>query len=315
MNIFDVFQEFIDVKIIKSFEPKTELNKQIWKNKKLNSKIREDLLDIATKGVLRGKTIVDKLPGRSSYMDFAMHRANLINLYSISPDYANALVENEVLGIHGSTSASLLGVLQHGLRPQEVLTELGVLVASGEGVFAGTGWNKDHVSFAQWDYLIDISRPAYIGNNQPLTVKGVNGQIQNLETAAAETHDDFKPPVEQKLQQARQVLSIIQKHPETEEELQYQELLIENFPVIYHINQSAQEGRTVHVPQSDVGKEFGIEGGVPVDNIKIILVPEVKIAKVQQLIQERGLNIGVFPIEIVKTFRRHGQENIDLENL
>src|SRR6185437_4311347 len=154
------------------------------------AKAMDDMIDILAKGELDGKTFSDRHTDLARYRhtDFLTERRRLLQIYYRNPALARVMVQRDIVGGHGSTSAALPGVMEHGLRPQQFLEEQGVLIASGEGVFGSAGLNKTNVSFARW---FDDDWSEYAGRGTPLTPDRLRSAITTAEAALAEHGPDF----------------------------------------------------------------------------------------------------------------------------
>ena len=77
--------------------------------------IRKELLEIAANGSLGGKAVDFNVPGRWNYRYFLHKRISLMKFYAENPAIAKAIVNDEIIGFHGSTSGTLISVLDSGL--------------------------------------------------------------------------------------------------------------------------------------------------------------------------------------------------------
>lgn len=261
---------------------------------------RQDMLDLVLTQTLRGRPVPDTFPKPTeTKLNTAMtYIRNLMAYYVHSPEYVQALVNNEIIGVHASTSGSLLGVLDHGLLPQQEIEARGLLVTTGEGVYSGAGFNATSVSFVQPDRIHRLK--SYYGNADPLTADIVAQQVAAYDAAlqAVNPMDVTRPSLEKKVRQLQALETFLRTPPADPLMALQQDLIQQNFPVIYYVSQNTQRPRTF-LSLGGLDTEFGLEGGAEREHMPMISVPANRVDFVRSLIAQGGLTMEVFPIEIV----------------
>jgi len=254
-----------------------------------------ELLVIAVDGNLAGKSIDFSVPDRYHYhyTDFLQRRAELIRIYAENRELAKLIVNNEILGFHGSKSGTLFSVLDEGLIPLSVLRQRGELVPAGERVRAMSQNIQETTSAFRWFQSRGISR--YSRNGDVMTVDELINGIKILRDP-----NIIDPSMSMEMRQAaandtEKVLEFLQQVPTDTEMALKQQLIQSNFPVAYAFNGKGIE--TSDKVSSHIYGEFIVPGGVPRGNIKALFVPEDKIDFVKT-----NLNISdlpIFPLEIL----------------
>jgi hypothetical protein len=223
----------------------------------------------------------------------AHERVRLLEIALRNPELAWRIIEQKVIGVHASTAPSLVGVQEHGLRPQNWLTEHNVPTLSGEkyelSPFATYNtFNAKNVSFFPIGELHDLSH--YVKNSPPRTKKqmvAVNKEtIHRLqEQSKTITHDSGK--VERMIDNLRQANATLLRPQGPKEELLVL-LSQEHFPVVYLVSGKNKEGVR---PKSDL-TEFGFEDGVPAESIEVVLVPSQYVSFVKKMFQEQDTMVA-----------------------
>ncbi len=232
----------------------------------------------------------EEIPGRSTFRDFIPMRAFAMKLYINDPELLVSALKNHIMGMHGSSSASLWGVLEHGLLPQDGLIERSAIVASGEHIFGGLGINKKHVSLFQW---YNSSAANYALRREEMSENSLNDRIKHLKKLASVYGEKSFISVDQAIAYTEATIAFLRKSNKTNEE-KIQEILIrENFPVLYagrvdRLKEGTREHPRIAIPRSDLRAEFAVCDGLPLSEIPIILVPNDRVSQVRQLIEIRS---------------------------
>lgn len=258
---------------------------------------RKDLFEIVLNGTLAGKNMLSQ-PGRWRFTQEYFRRAHLMSLYIHYPDFARTIVNEKVIGAHGSSSASLIGVLDHGIRPQQYLKEAGIPVASGEGIFGAYGLNDVAVSFAQWNDERTLKQ--YSGEE---AVEKREEDLERIRQELIRTSQGRISPYKESMEvtalNIQQTLDFLRKPNKTPAELEHEKLIRQNFPVIYFISQDNLNKDKVIT--TDMNQEFALRDGVAQSDIKIICAPKKQLDFVREKVSERSLGIKVFPLEEYQT--------------
>lgn len=268
-------------------------------------KKRRKLLEIAINGSLNGERINPSQPGGGPARNYIDQRTKLIGIYSKNTELAEAIVHYNIVGVHGATSGTIPGVLENGLVPLSELDEKAKLIVSGEQIFASEAMQKT-TSFVHWDRIDDIKM--YFGEGSSITSDLLIDQITKLEKGLSEMMErdhhkedgNFTQNFRKLIERNKKMLTFLQTPAKNEEESLLQDLVMQNFPVVYGINLQGINKESVTKPFSHIQTEFVVEDGVPVKNIKIIFVPESKIEFVRQMIKDKDQAIEVYSLESIR---------------
>lgn len=201
-------------------------------------------------------------------------------------ELARHIIDSNVVGAHASNSASLVYVQKYGLRPQDWLTERDIPILSGEKYQRSTQpavsnrYNAKNISMVPLGEQQDLSH--YVSDGKPRekeSLTNLNNVVIQMFHKGIEEYKGEPEKVQRlinNLESANRILS----NPQNPEEEQLVELAMENFPVVYL---SSGDNAIVTKPRSDIKYEFGFQDGVPLENIKIILVPKIYVDYVQQM--------------------------------
>lgn len=257
---------------------------------------------LATKGLYKGKQVRETNPGRRSETgngDVPLEvRGALAMLAAQNEDLADVIVEEDIMGAHGSTSGSLLDILDHGLRPQQYLDEHAIMPTTGEVVYEGAGINQEYVSFTEWTSVDTLA--LYAGSvSGEKGATDIRAEIERFRKASETAGGVYRKSADMYINQRMKVADFLDQ--DMGEEDTAKELIRRNFPVIYFINddsfKDSTDPDTIHYTKNKDLDEFLVKGGVPPSDIRIILVPREQISLVRQQVQKRGLTTEVFPIE------------------
>lgn len=255
----------------------------------------QDIDEIIANGSLEGRKLVgygDKLRRWKEYQDISQ-REQLLHLYAANPEFAHQIVSGDVAAVHGSSSGSLLGVLEHGLRPQKYLREQQIPVSTGEGVM-GSAELQEYVSVFPW-HLNDRVRN-YSVYRGPITSESIHRGINQLQEEVDKGDQvRFIPSYKNTINNLETTLSFLERNDKSPEELLHAEMIKQNFPVLYFINLDEVSQEDVDLTRMD--DETIIKDGVSPDSIKVIAVPSQYVEQVRSIIKEKGKNISVFSIE------------------
>lgn len=268
--------------------------------------IESNIRSIVFKGEINGIKIMEynskdnHKPGRISQRSTLFDRTQMLETYMLQPQLAEAMAVNQIVGGPGSNSASLIGVLKHGLRSQDQMDENEELVLSGEGIYGSAGVNRTAVSFAQWDDWREMKRYTK-GIYDTSHEDAISSVISSFEQDVKDYPNAiFADSYNKMIRNLHMKLEFFQKTPKTQEEHLIEHLTRDEFPVIYLIGRKAIENRNAFIPQeSQRQSEFAVEGGVVAPDIPIILVPQDHLSEVQALVEKYRPheNVQLFPIE------------------
>jgi hypothetical protein len=257
---------------------------------RITQKAKTDLDEIRHNSSINSHRLLlkNKLP-RWSLDDEYTQIDLLMQLYANNPSIAETITSRGIVGIHGSSSGSLLGVLDHGLRPQDFLDERNIVIATGEGVYGSADLNKTHVSFFPWFKRHPIKD--YLPRTYPLTVDMLLEVTDYLKKQASEAEGREKHFLKT-IRNLENTIKFISKDPKNEEEKLGQELTKENYPILYFIDQNHFKENQIR--KTGLDDEFAIRDGIPPQGIPMIVVPEEFREKTRKIIENKGKNIAVF---------------------
>lgn len=267
--------------------------------------------EIVFNNLLGGKPIPEFM-GKINPNDEVAKKQRLLEIYENDPHVANVIVEKNVIGFHASNSASLIGVLEHGLLPASVLREKGHFVSSGEHIFQGKK-GQQTVSFADWrapwslQQYADGGKPRSAETFDDIAAEFDKGYIENLHDFGEEhpyTHNSMTLAND-----ARVTAKMLrdESHSETAQ------LVRENFPIMYGYSPGTEpiyetiydrpddkpDSYVVARLRSDIDGEFRVYGadGVKHDQIPVIAVPKDRVDEVRAITERYNRNVVVIPIE------------------
>lgn len=232
----------------------------------------------------------------------------LMKIYSRNPELVIQMAKDHIRLAHGAGSASFLGFLRYGLRPQAFLEDQNQLIAGGEGVFGAAGINREHLSTLPWD----ASELGDYYQTQPLDEEFLSRKIAFLTTGLADPENWLlgKKPEEQTvrgsprhssqitLESARKTLAFLQKPDKTSEERVEAQLIRLNFPMLYMMPNESSKGKQVgRLNGGGIDLEMPIKGGFSQQEVGIILVPEERVDITKDVIRHFGFDISVFSID------------------
>lgn len=294
----------------------------------------KDINDMSN-GYLHGLPILlipslkeDNIRMKFSISDIPEQRLALIEIYLNDPQLADEMVKRQIVGGHGTSSVSLLGALEHGLKPLDFFADSDAIRGIGEEYVGAKEWNRKNVSFDQWfevsrltAYALDTGMNGFSSDDfshlleyqqfrRPLTTTSLQQRIDLLEQrtqeilqdeenfGSQENRNEWARIIRQRNENLKKILNLLNKpHKTTEEELHAQ-LIQDNFPVIYLLGRDSLQEKRVSLVKSASPHEFGVENGTEPKDTKIIIVPESKVELVKRLVQEKGLmEISVYPLQ------------------
>jgi protein phosphatase 1L len=255
---------------------------------------RNALLEIANKGTLDGVRIPDPIILGSGHhsVENMWQRVYFVEIYTHNPELAHLMVENQIVGCHGSASGSLMGVLEHGLRPQNYLREHQVPIATGEGFYGSADLNDIHVSF--FNIGTRSLRRSYLRDLEPITEEKLEKQIEKWKNI---------PPggmhynsLQLKLRNTEETLKFLRKENKTEEENLVDNLIRRNFPVAYFVKDKSFDKQS-DTRGTELDGEYAVKNGISREGVGVIGVPDSEVEFVQKLVVERNLNIKVISLD------------------
>lgn len=268
---------------------------------------RRNLLQVALAGHIDGD-FIDKLNMQSG---LAFRRGLMMKIYGNNPVLAKEMAKRRVSVGHGTGSASLIGFLKYGLRPQAALTEAGQVIAGGEGVWGAANLNQESLSTADWDaYAEDPSIADYVKGSFPIDedylhkkILSLQGLLEdpdllrgdfNLNSAGQTAMGSYRQSHRFTLENAKQTLDYLQKkHKTPEEELEAQ-LMRLNYPMLYLMPQGSKGVTPLY---GGFDAERAIIDGFAREEVPLVLVPKERVALTEKIAKDYNCEIKVFPLE------------------
>ena len=219
---------------------------------------------------------------------------------------ADMIASKDIIGAHTSTSGSLLGVLDHGLRPQGYLKQHGIPLLTGMNDIGSYGLNQHSVSAELW-YKSGYVVEDYSWYSGVLTKEKLEEDIRSIEEniALEMKGSNSKLSLEQYINnhlistsynRLIRTLELLKKVNKTGDERTIAGLVEDNFPILYLINGTdLTSDRIVSVTTSS-GDEFAVKDGLNQSEL-MILVPEEKLRLVRAFASIRESSSVVHPIE------------------
>lgn len=317
-SVQDEFVEYFEDVLFKAINSSRFNSDKATLNKAL-----EDLYSIAADGSLRGSRLLGKYPESGNFFqNFLSRRQRLMDFYLIDPDLADLIVKEEVVGIHGSSSGSLLSVLHNGLMPLTKLRAESELVASGERLYANELMNSTVSFFEWWRYKLLNN---YAASKPQITTEYLEQRIKGWKQALIDDPANVdNPAIERMIGDLERVKWFLEYNPRNDLQRLHQRLIGENFPLAYMANGSGIDSSRFGKPLVGVRGEFFVKEGVAKDNVRAIFVPGEKIDSVKGYIQDLGLEIKVFNLDYLLDTRNMAHSipqvvevtsNITLSNL
>ncbi len=305
-----------------------------------------DVTTLATASAVKNHTLWDetttisvllKEPSRihEPFIDNAAlpseERIVLLNIYGQNPALAESFIRNKIWGIHATTSASLLSVLEQGLLPFNKLVEKGIPIFSGahdasssvkDGVSCATLYNHSLSSITRYFYgqvtEEELSNAIEFGRKAMTQPEGYGGLIKILRAALPhlEARRDYHATT-----------------PTTLEEKLKLSLVKDCFGIAYAVKQHAvwddssrffDDGLSIgkkrnsindktFIPQGLSG-EVVVRGGIALEDIGLILVPEIHIEFMRALLKQRGVDIEVGKMDDIPAFAEAMRRNSNRPN-
>lgn len=264
-----------------------------------------------------GRKSIPETMGRTNATSAYEKKGQLLAIYRNDARLAETIVGRNIVGFHGSNSASLMGVLRHGLLSGAELRSRGHAIGSGERSHRQIGGDPV-IRFADWRAPETIKHYSSLGagSEQPITVESLQADASRLRQAALDNERFYGAddnPFVYNLQQAaddhEKLATFIRDNPDSLEV----ELIQANFPVAYGLSAKGYRvfGTANQLPisnnkqkiivarvQSDVRGEFAVMNpSVPIDDLPVIAVPHSQIARVRWLADRFAPNTLVVDLE------------------
>lgn len=276
--------------------------------------------ELIAQGTHKGES-VDYEPVTRNGHNLLTAREFLADVALRDPDVAKTLAEKHIVGVHGTRSIGLLGIMQSGgMFSAVAMRAAGYPVLAGEHSYQYDTGQKD-TSFAS---LAGVQRTlqSYAASHRQeqrslsQVQQALRQEVAGLETAAMRLPDPRRQAIHRAMaNDRRQVLQGIQEYPEGP----YAQMLQHDFPVLIGISREAverqREKSRANLLEGEEGlHEFRIETdkGLPLEDTPVVAVPRQYVAWVADRMQAFGHeNVTVVPIEPfvdpeeAERFKRH----------
>ncbi len=260
--------------------------------------------EIIEKATLNGRPI-PMILGKRTVSGYEPKKQRLAEMLADYPSVAEAIVEHNIIGFHGTTSAALAGVLKNGsILSAHEARKRGQIVGSGERIGAGSD-GQGSISFSDWrspedirEYAVDPSGPRSLDDLRTRADDARQHIEENLvRTEGRETR--YIRAVRQVLADTEASIAQVVSDPESLEA----RLILANFPIAFGLR---GDGYNVHestrVPDEeigtktiasltigDIGSEFRVYNSeVLMEDTPLILTDQAHIAELKQLLAEYG---------------------------
>ncbi|HSX09108.1 MAG TPA: hypothetical protein VLF93_03070 [Candidatus Saccharimonadales bacterium] len=274
-----------------------------------DTQTRQDVVDIIANGTLQGIDIPDAV-GKS--MDFRYNQMRLLSIYDQDPQVALALVENQVIGFHGTRSGNLLDILHdEGLLSDDELIKRGRQATTYEASRTPLGINP-YLSFAAWAEPHTLRY--YSGYERPLTVDDLHRKLEARRALYADLPQDeeLRQLAQSKIKALEDEIESVTANPDS---LQSR-LILANYPVCFGLSGEGYDvyGVSSELPdQSEETKrdailehpyfaggddgEFVTVTGSPLSRLPVVATIKERIPEVRDLFREKGYRPDVIPLE------------------
>lgn len=234
-------------------------------------------------------------------------------IFKANRNLAHEIVDSNILGFTGTSSAALPGILRQGaILSQPEALRRGEALSTGERTFSAAQ-NTDQISFADWRAPDTINEYA---TGRPQSYQDMVAHKQSLQEQVAEMEVAGKTPeTSRQLYNAKvsldgvtKKMDKLQKSPDSSDA----QLIMENFPIAFGLSGDGYQvyERLGSVPEgedaiasavgSDARGEFMVTASeIPLDRIPLVLVPREKVAYVRELLAQSYPNIRVNSLDDV----------------
>lgn len=267
--------------------------------------------EIILADTLHGNPIPEILGSFSAYNEYEK-KQQLLGVAIAEPELAHAIVANSVGGFHASNSASLLGVLEHGLLSSKDARDRGLALGSGERTYTRPN-ARPFISFADWRDPDTLWQYSHTGQPTDLThYHDIQAQLALSVDAITQQWGDnhlFAQNGRLQIEDTRRIINILETEPTSERSA----LITANFPVLYGFdisdythaptnlgleNFGEQKLLVERLAHTSVRSEFAVvNGSVPPEDIPIIAVPSHYVDSVRTLVHQTGHGIDVYPFD------------------
>lgn len=267
-----------------------------------------DVQDISLRGALHGTTHVSYDSGKPIVPNWTpcsgrWNREFILGVYARNPSLAEVIVNKHVVGLHLTSSGSLLSIMDHGLLPLKQMMHEGMPIYTGAHDAAMDSSVREGVS------CVSLTGSSYghstLGFMRGILPEQVEKTIRNYEEMTTTVPERLAELFHADIEIWRGFHNFITREPADPREALQQRLLREPFPVVFGVSVGAVEEERdrifdrnrderldkCFIPISDITGEFVVRGGITKNNIGIILVDSSNIDFVQQLIDETQNNI------------------------
>lgn len=267
---------------------------------------KETARKLVAEGVYKDISVDYELVARSS-RDLLQSREFLADVVLRDPEVANTLVEKHIVGLHGTRSIGLLGIIQTGgMMSAVALRKAGYPVLAGEHAYQYDEGQKD-ISFAS---LAGVQRTlqSYAASHRQehrslaQVASVLQQETANLEAGVNRSTDPRRIALfRTMIRDRQQALRGVQEHPNG----LYAQMLQHDFPVLIGICRDALESQNeksrAALLQSEAGlKEFriAVDEGIPLRDTPVVAVPKRYVDWVAGRMHEFGNDdVVVVPIE------------------
>ena len=256
----------------------------------------EEVIEILTTGGLDGKH-VDYDPFVRNGRSVLSIRETLADIYGRNPNNAKFLIENEIVGIHGTRSAALADILEQGaLLSAKLAKERGIAHVTGEHVFQGAK-GQSTISFTTLEHTKEAL--VYTGSLDSFkyTKEEMRSKLQRdiektRKLLARQTEGSrISGVINNTITGIEKTLLTLDENPDSLRS----ELLCDDFPMLFGISREValkkvegkEDWRVKKRTSSDLNEFRPASDEIDLEDL-FIAVPESRMQKVKELLVKYG---------------------------
>ncbi len=266
-------------------------------------------LEIMLKYTFRGKELADLTQIARSAKDIMQVQKALAWMYKEHPRTAETVIARDIVGVHGTSSAALVGILEHGsLLAAAEAKQRGVVHATGEHIYQEpTG--QDTISFTT---LADTGNALHFAGPIAGKHRSRAEVIDRIDRTISELGKELKdkPHLGRSYRGVLEVMIKEQGHIKAEIEQNpdglMAQLMKDDFPVLFGISRESlfagsekkkPNWSPINGTSGDYEEVRAARSDIPLEEM-IMAVPATRIDKVRKLLEDYGKKgVTVLPIE------------------
>lgn len=260
--------------------------------------------ELVTEGKLGGKTI-DYMPVTRRASSALKSREFVADVALGNLEVAHILVDKEIVGLHGTRSIALLGMMERGMQSASALRESGYPVVTGEHIFQYDNGQTSSSFSALAGSKTAIHEYAENRRTQLRSIPEVKHALLQLARSADrrlhEVKGRRKGVYAAVARDNREAAELIDREPDS----LFSQMLQHDFPVVIGISRAEVERQQAEynvnlLDGSKDHEEFRIEtkDPVPIEAFPVVAVPDHYVQWVSELMRYYGHDsVTILPIE------------------